>query len=182
MARKNTRAFEHLRAIPWVFSWSQCRHMLPAWFAAGTGLTDFANEKPENLALMQKMYSEWPFFKNVIDNLQLALLKADMLAASEYVTLVKNQEAASRIFNTIREDYERTEKIALQISGSKKLYEQDANLRESTIKRSPYVEVLNFLQVDLINELRSVNEPDAELIEQALLTINGISVGIRSTG
>ena len=182
MARKNTRAFEYLRAIPWVFAWSQCRHMLPAWFAAGTGLTTFANEKPENLTLMKEMYVKWPFFKNVIDNLQLALLKTDMLAASEYVTLVQNQEAASRIFSTIKEEYEKTEKIALQISGSKALYEQDTNLRESTIKRNPYVEVLNFLQVDLINELRSAEDLDAELREQTLLTINGISVGIRSTG
>jgi len=182
MARKNTRAFEHLRAIPWVFSWSQCRHMLPAWYAAGTGLAEFANVKPENLALMQEMYAEWPFFKNVIDNLQLALLKTDMLAANEYVGLVHNKDAAARIFANIKEEYEKTEKIALQISKSKALYEQDANLRESTIKRNPYVEVLNFLQVDLINELRASEEPEIELREQTLLTINGISVGIRSTG
>jgi phosphoenolpyruvate carboxylase len=182
IARKNLRGFEYLRAIPWVFSWAQCRQMLPAWFAAGTGLTAFANEKPENLALMQEMYAKWPFFRNTIDNLQLALLKADMLAASEYVTLVKNQKMANRIFDTIKEEYAKTEKIALQISGDKELYAQDENLRQSTIERNPYVEVLNFLQVDLINKLRSSTEPDAELMEQVLLTINGISVGIRSTG
>ena len=182
ISRKNSRGFEHLRAIPWVFSWAQCRQMLPAWFAAGTGLAAFANEKPENLALMQEMYAEWPFFRNTIDNLQLALLKADMLAASEYVTLVKNQEAANRIFDSIKEEYAKTEKIALQISGDKELYAQDENLRKSTLERNPYIEVLNFLQVDLINKLRAADKPDAELTEQALLTINGISVGIRSTG
>ena len=105
-----------------------------------------------------------------------------MTAASEYVTLVKDQEAASRIFNIIKDEYEKTKLIALKISGDKELYEQDSNLRESTLKRNPYVEVLNFLQVELINELRSADEPDSELMEQVLLTINGISVGIRSTG
>jgi len=182
IARKNTRRFEDLRAIPWVFSWAQCRQMLPAWFAAGTGLVAFADEKPENLALMQEMYAQWSFFRNTIDNLELALIKADMTAASEYVTLVKDQEAASRIFNIIKDEYEKTKLIALKISGDKELYEQDSNLRESTLKRNPYVEVLNFLQVELINELRSADEPDSELMEQVLLTINGISVGIRSTG
>ena len=182
MARKNTRRFEDLRAIPWVFSWSQCRQMLPAWFAAGTGLSVFVAEKPENMALMKEMYANWPFFKNVINNLQLALLKTDLLAASEYVTLVENQEAATRIFNIIKDEFEKTKKIVLQISGSDALYEQDVNLRESNLKRNPYVEVLNFLQVDLINELRSAKELDVELREQVLLTINGISVGIRSTG
>ena len=182
MARKNTRAFEHLRAIPWVFSWSQSRFMLPAWFAAGTGLATFANQSPENLALLQEMFERWPFFKNVIENLQLAVLKTDMLAAKEYVTLVKDKEVANRIYSTIKEEYEITEAITLKISGSKELYEQDANLRHSTLKRNPYVEVLNFLQIYLIDELRNATDLDLELREQTLLTINGISIGIRSTG
>ena len=183
VARKNTRRFEHQRAIPWVFAWAQCRHMLPAWFAAGTGLASFAHEKPENLALLQEMYTQWPFFRNTIDNLQLALLKADLMAAQEYVTLVKNQEAAHRIFGIIKDEYERTKEIILKVSGATKLYEQDINLRKSTLKRNPYVEVLNLLQVELISELRATTgDPDKEQMEQTLLTIKGISVGIRSTG
>ena len=182
MVRKSGRRFEYLRAIPWVFAWTQSRHMLPAWYAAGTGLTTFAKENPDNLALMQEMYDQWPFFRNVIDNLQLALMRADIKTAKEYTTLVNDQEAANRIFTNIEEEYKMTEEIVLKISRDEVLLEQASNARDSSIKRKPYMDTLNFLQVALIKELRSAKEPDDELMVQTLLTINGISAGLRNTG
>ena len=182
MARKNTRRFEYLRAIPWVFAWTQSRHMLPAWFAAGTGLTAFASKKTENLELMQEMYTQWPFFRNTIDNLQLALTRADIDAVSEYATLVKDQEAANRIVKNIKDEFEKTKEIVLKISGDEVLLQQSPNIRDSADMRTPYLDVLNFLQVNLIGELRATNKPNDELMEQTLLTINGISAGLRNTG
>jgi len=182
MARKNARRFEYLRAIPWVFAWTQSRHLLPAWYAAGTGLTAFASEKPENMALMKEMYEEWPFFRNTIDNLSLALMRADMGTAKEYAGLVEDREAADRIFSNIEEEYAKTKEIVLEISGGKVLLEQTANARESVLKRNPYMDPLNLLQVNLMKELRSAEEADEELMVQILLTISGISAGLRNTG
>ena len=182
MARKNARKFEYLRAIPWVFAWTQSRHMLPAWYAAGTGLKNFVEAKAGNLALMQEMYEQWPFFRNVIDNLQLALMRADIDTAKEYATLVNDQEAANRIFSNIKEEFEKTKDMALKISGNNVLLEREAYLRDSSIRRKPYMDPLNFLQVAIIKELRSADEPDEELMIQALLTIGGISAGLRNTG
>jgi len=131
---------------------------------------------------MKEMYEQWPFFRNVIDNLQLALMRADIDTAKEYATLVNDQEAANRIFSNIKEEFEKTKEIALKISGDKVLLEQISYLRNSSLKRKPYMDPLNFLQVALIKELRSTDEPDEELLIQALLTINGISAGLRNTG
>ena len=181
MARKNQRRFEYLRAIPWVFAWTQSRHMIPAWYAAGTGLTTFAAEG-NNLVLMQEMYAQWPFFRNVIDNLHLALTRANMSTAKEYANLVKDQEAANRILTNIKDEYERTKEIVLKISGDKVLLEQQPSVRDSYMKRKPYMDTLNLLQVALIKELRSTDVPDEKLMIQTLLTINGISAGLRSTG
>jgi len=182
MSRKNARRFEYLRAIPWVFAWTQNRHMLPAWYAAGTGLATFAEAKEENFALMKEMYEKWPFFRNTIDNLQLALVRTDIVTAKEYVKLVKDQEAGMRIFKNIEAEYEKTKEMALRIAGDEVLLEQIPHIQDSAAKRNPYMEPLNFLQVVLIKELREADEPSEELKLQTLLTINGISAGLRNTG
>ena len=182
MVRRSGRRFEYLRAIPWVFAWTQSRQLIPAWYAAGTGLTSFASEKPENMDLMKEMYEEWPFFRNTIDNLELALTRADMRTAKEYAGLVNDTEAAQRIFSNIEEEYEKTLKVVLEISGDNVLLEKAANVRDSTIKRNPYMDPLNLLQVKLIRESRLAKEPDDELVIQTLLTVSGISAGLRNTG
>ena len=182
MVRRSGRRFEYLRAIPWVFAWTQSRQLIPAWFAAGTGLTKFASEKPENMELMKEMYEEWPFFRNTIDNLELALTRADMMTAREYAGLVNDKEAAKRIFSNIEEEYEKTLKIVLEVSGDSVLLEKAANVRDSSQKRNPYMDPLNLLQVKLIKEARAKEEPDEELIIQTLLTVSGISAGLRNTG
>ena len=182
MSRKNARRFEYLRAIPWVFAWTQNRHMLPAWYAAGSGLSEFAEKKESNFQLMKEMYEQWPFFRNTIDNLQLALVRTDIVTAKEYVKLVKDQEAGNRIFGNIEKEYEKTMEMALRIAGDEVLLEQIPHIQDSAIKRNPYMEPLNFLQVILIKELREADEPSEELRLQTLLTINGISAGLRNTG
>jgi phosphoenolpyruvate carboxylase len=182
MSRKNQGKFEDLRAIPWVFAWTQSRQLLPAWYAAGTGLAGFVAKGEHNLSLLQQMYTKWPFFRSTIDNLQMALMKADITTAREYLLLVEDQTIAERIFTNILEEYERTKEILLRITGDKELLDHTPNIKESIYRRNPYVDPLNFLQVELIKELRSQVEPNEELLIEVLLTISGISAGLRNTG
>jgi phosphoenolpyruvate carboxylase len=182
MSRKNQGRFEDLRAIPWVFAWTQSRQLLPAWYAAGTGLAGYAKGGKQNLQLLQQMYEKWPFFQSTIDNLQMALMKADITTAREYLLLVEDQTIAERIFTNILEEYERTKEILLRITGDKELLDHTPNIKESVYRRNPYVDPLNFLQVELIKELRDQDEPNEDLLTEVLLTISGISAGLRNTG
>lgn len=182
MSRKNKGRFEDLRAIPWVFAWTQSRQLLPGWYAAGTGLDSFARKGVQNLQLLQEMYEKWPFFQATIDNLQMALMKADITTAKEYLTLVEDKTIAERIFSNIFAEYEKTKAILLEITGDKELLDHTPNIKESVYRRNPYVDPLNFLQVELIKELRRQEEPNEELLKEVLLTISGISAGLRNTG
>ncbi len=182
ISRKGSGRFEDLRAIPWVFAWTQSRQLLPAWYAAGYALDRFAARGGGEL--LQEMYRDWPFFHNLIDTLQMALMKADLLAAREYMHLVQDQAVANRIFSAIEEEYRRTEKMILFISGQRELMERIPVIRSSIRLRNPYVDPLNFLQVELIGRLRSLaeGEEDPSLRKEVLLTINGIAAGLRNTG
>lgn len=152
MSRKGSQRFEDLRAIPWVFAWTQSRQMIPAWYAAGTGLQAFAKESSDNLQLLQSMYQKWPFFQSTINNLQMALMKADLKTAKEYINLVQDEAIAERIFGDISEEYERTKEVLLQITGNRELLDHTPSIQESVHRRNPYVDPLNFLQVDLIKK------------------------------
>lgn len=182
MSRKNQGRFEDLRAIPWVFAWTQSRQLLPAWYAAGTGLAGFVTKGEQNLQLLKQMYEKWPFFQSTIDNLQMALMKADITTAREYLTLVEDQTIAERIFTNILEEYDRTKEVLLKITGDKELLDHTPNIKESVYRRNPYVDPLNFLQVELIKELRNQGGSNEELLIEVLLTISGISAGLRNTG
>lgn len=182
MSRKNSEKFEDLRAIPWVFAWTQSRHMIPAWYAAGTGLQAFIDQDQGNLSLLQTMYQKWEFFHSTINNLQMALMKADMQTAREYLELVEDPEVAERIFNDISDEYERTKQALLAITGYEELLNHIPNIKESVYLRNPYVDPLNFMQVELIRELRSDENPSDELITEVLLTINGVAAGLVNTG
>jgi phosphoenolpyruvate carboxylase len=182
MSRKNRGRFEDLRAIPWVFAWTQSRQLLPAWYAAGSGLESFASKSDQNLQQLKVMYEKWPFFRSTIDNLQMALMKADITTAKEYLLLVEDQQIAERIFSNILEEYEKTKSILLKITGDKELLDHTPNIKDSVYRRNPYVDPLNFLQVELIKQLRQQDEPTEELMTEVLLTISGISAGLRNTG
>jgi len=183
--RKGSDRFEDLRAIPWVFAWTQCRFLLPAWYAAGTGLQSYYGNDPERLNVLKRMYAEWSFFRTLIDNLQMALAKADMIIAKQYVAMIEDQGIAERIYNLIREEYELTSALLLEITGQQEILDNVPVIQESIKLRNPYVDPLSYMQVSLLNELRSLREKNGDdpfLLREVLLTINGIAAGLRNTG
>lgn len=183
--RKNSDKFEDLRAIPWVFGWTQSRYLFPAWYAAGTGLNNYYQGKEERLEELRRMYNDWSFFQALIDNLQMALSKADLKIASEYANMVKNEEAKQRILSAIIEEYHLTTDLILKITGQQEILDNVPVIQESIRLRNPYVDPLSYLQVKLLLELRSLREQgkdDVNLLREVLLTINGIAAGMRNTG
>lgn len=184
MSRKGSERFEDLRAIPWVFAWTQSRFLFPAWYGAGTGFQSFIAKDENNLPLLQTMYRKWPFFHSLIDNIQMALSKGDLFIAKEYIELVQDQTTAKRIYGEIEREYHCTKEMVLQISEQKELLENIPIIKESIRLRNPYVDPLSYIQIDLISKWReSLNqEKDESLLREVLLTINGIAAGLRNTG
>lgn len=183
--RKNSDNFEDLRAIPWVFSWTQSRYLLPAWYAAGTALQTFYANDENNLNELRQMYRKWSFFQSMIDNLQMALAKADLNIAEEYSKMVKDESIGKRIFNMIQQEYKLTEQLLLKITGQNEILDNVPVIQESIRLRNPYVDPLSYLQVQLLSELRlkrEAGQDDAELLREVLLTMNGIAAGLRNTG
>ncbi|MBB6671250.1 phosphoenolpyruvate carboxylase [Cohnella nanjingensis] len=183
--RKNSERFEDLRAIPWVFAWTQSRYLLPAWYAAGTAFERFVGGDPAKLETLRRMYREYSFFATLVDNLQMALAKADLLIAGKYADMIKDDEIHARIFTLVEEEYNRTTAILLQITGQNEILDNVPVIQESIRLRNPYVDPLSYLQVQLLTELRerrADGEDDAELLREVLLTINGIAAGLRNTG
>ena len=183
--RKNSDRFEDLRAIPWVFAWTQSRYLFPAWYAAGYGLQSYYQGKPERMQKLREMYSNWSFFSTMIDNLQMALGKADLQIAKEYAQMFSNQEAAQRIFEQIRNEYTLTSELILQITGQNEILDNLPVIQESIRLRNPYVDPLSYLQVQLLKELRQIRRQSGDdhvLLREVLLTINGIAAGMRNTG
>jgi phosphoenolpyruvate carboxylase len=183
--RRNSMRIQDLRAIPWVFSWTQNRHLLPAWFGFGKAMSAELTRNPESLREFRRMYQFWPFFQAMIDNIQMALAKADMLIAAEYVRLVEDEALAARVFGRIQEEYERTKRVVLEITGEQGILANAPVIQESIRLRNPYVDPLSYLQVLLLEELREARrngDDTAEDINDVLLTINGISSGLRNTG
>ncbi|MBG9795959.1 phosphoenolpyruvate carboxylase [Paenibacillus dendritiformis] len=183
--RKNSDRFEDLRAIPWVFAWTQSRYLLPAWYAAGTGLQSFYQGKEENLAVMRDMYRHYSFFRSMIDSLQMALAKADLVIAKEYSGMVKDDAVRERIFRLIEEEYKLTSDLILKITGQQEILDNVPVIQESIRLRNPYVDPLSYMQVGLVSELRELREAGNDnpiLLREVLLTINGIAAGLRNTG
>ncbi|SDX31709.1 Phosphoenolpyruvate carboxylase, type 1 [Marininema mesophilum] len=181
--RKNSRAFENLRAIPWVFSWTQSRNLFPAWFAAGTGLSHIASQ-PGGVDRLREMYQSWIYFRSLIDNLQMALAKADLVIAREYSTLTKDSAVRDDIYRQMEEEYGKTKEIVLAITGQTEILDHIPVIQESIRLRNPYVDPLSFIQVYLLGLSRNAENPAMreDELEQVLLTINGIAAGLRNTG
>lgn len=187
--RKGERKLENLRAIPYTFAWTQNRHLVTAFFGIGTGLTKAAGN---DWSLLQTMYREWSYFKGLIDTIELALIKADMSIAEAYAQNVSNPEVGQRILETIQKEYHATQEAILIITGREELMETSPWLKRSVVVRNPYVDPLNFIQVELMK--RKADGPgqtesdreDAEYlyaIEELLrLSIQGIASGLRTTG
>lgn len=179
-SRKKVTDIDGLRAIPWVFSWSQSRMMFPGWYGVGTAFQRFIEEDPSHLALLQEMYAEWPFFRALLSNVDMVLAKSDMEVASYYSQLVEDPEGQA-IFQTLEAEWQRTKDLLLQIEGEEQLLAQNNYLRDSLAMRLPYFNALNYLQVELIR--RSRQEPLSPLASKILhITINGIATGLRNSG
>jgi phosphoenolpyruvate carboxylase len=179
-----------IRAIPWVFSWMQSRCNLPGWYGLGSGLEAVLDREREGqsggLGLLQEMHAGWAFFHMLLETAELSLLKADMGIARMYAGLVQDRALAERIFADIQAEYDRTVQSVLKVKGQARLMEDEPVIERSVHLRNPYVDPLNFLQVDLLRRLRRLDDPEGEearsLREAIMVTINGIAAGLRNTG
>ncbi|GGP26087.1 phosphoenolpyruvate carboxylase [Silvimonas amylolytica] len=181
-ARKNTNSIADLRAIPWVFSWSQCRLMLPGWYGFGTAIAEYLAETGDKgLAVLQELYKDWPFFQVTVSNMEMVLAKSDIAIASRYSELVRDQDLARRIFGRIRDEWQRAVDAVLAITGHSELLGDNPMLARSLDNRLPYLDPLNHLQVELLKRMRAGDESE-ELQHAVHLTINGIAAGLRNSG
>ncbi len=188
--KSGSKSLDDLRAIPWVFGWTQSRHLLPGWLAVGTALENFVNQRPrENLRLLGEMYAEWPFFHSTISNIEMTLAKADFQIARQYASRTLDRRLGQRIFRMLEEEYERACRVTLQITGERRLLDQSPVLQRSIAVRNPYVDPLSYLQVELLARRREKagrtgpsNADQEKLLYATLLTINGIAAGMRNTG
>ena len=180
-SRTTSSAFGHIRAIPWVFSWMQSRFNLPSWYSLGTGLESFSDH-----AMLREMYDGWPFFNNLLDNTEISLLKADMDIAALYVDLVPDHDIGNNIFSVIKNEYDRTRTSVLSISGHNALLELDPITQSAVDLRNPYIDPLNYIQVDVLRRLRNLHnqdDPAAEALREVMaITINGIAAALKNTG
>jgi phosphoenolpyruvate carboxylase len=180
-ARGKSSEVTKIRAIPWVFSWMQGRFNLPGWFGLGSALGAIQDE-----GLLREMYKGWALFKTILDNAEMSLLKADMGIASLYVDLVPDRDLAGAMFDTIRSEYDRTRDVVLSISGHANLLDEEPITQHAIQLRNPYVDPLNYIQVEMLRRIRALSDPEGEeaqkIREVISLTINGIAAGLRNTG
>ncbi|HET7597867.1 MAG TPA: phosphoenolpyruvate carboxylase [Burkholderiales bacterium] len=181
-SRKAAWGIEDLRAIPWVFSWSLSRIMLPGWYGFGTAVRDFtAQPGGQAMALLKAMYRDWPFFRTLISNMDMVLAKSDLGIGARYAALVRHQDLSACIFGAIRDEWERAVRFVLEISGQQQLLASNPTLARGFRNRSPYIDPLNHLQVALLARWRAGDASPA-LKRAILLTINGIAAGLRNSG
>ncbi len=176
-AKRRAGGVEALRAIPWVFAWTQNRAILPGWYGVGTALASLA-DKPGGEAELREMYRRWPVFRTVIDNVEMVLAKSDLKIAARYAQLAP-PEARQAIWPRILEEYRRTRRLIKRVTGHRKLLEENEPLRRSIQLRNPYVDPMSFLQVELLRRKRTGDE---RCDRPLLLTLNGIAAGMRNTG
>ncbi len=175
-SRKKSDAIEDLRAIPWVFSWAQARIMLPGWYGVGAAIKAF-----EDKGLLREMASAWPLFGATLANMEMVLAKSDMGVAARYAGLVEDKALGEAIFGRIRDGWQQTHDGLLGITRQTRLLERSPALEESIRLRTPYIEPLNLLQIELLKRHRA-GEEDARIGEGILLSINAIATALRNSG
>ncbi|MDP1583745.1 MAG: phosphoenolpyruvate carboxylase [Bradyrhizobium sp.] len=181
-SRKKTRAIEDLRAIPWVFSWAQCRLMLPGWYGFGSAVEAWIAQHPDKgMPFLRELYREWPFFRTLLSNMDMVLAKSSIAIASRYAELVPDTELREKIFGRIRREWHLSIETLLDIMGQERLLQGNPLLERSIRNRFPYLDPLNHVQVELLKEHRAQN-PDEQVLRGIQLTINGISAGLRNSG
>ena len=177
--RQQSRRIEDLRAIPWVFAWTQSRFVLPGWFGLGVGLA--RGRRRFGLEFLQAMEAEWPFFAATIGNAEMALAKSDLDIASRYAALVSDAALRQRIWDRIAEEHQRATSEILLLTRQERLLDREPVLRRSIDRRNPYVDPLSFIQVEQLRRLRS-GEREENTLRAILRTVNGIAGGLKSTG
>ena len=184
-SRKPSQKIEDLRAIPWGFSWGQCRLTLPGWYGFGTAVEAFLNapgKKPEaQLALLRKMHREWPFFSTLLSNMDMVLAKSDLALASRYSELVQDARLRKKVFGAIEAEWQRTAEALTRITGEQDRLAHNSALARSIRHRFPYIDPLHHLQVELIRRWRA-GEGDERVQTGIHISINGIAAGLRNTG
>jgi phosphoenolpyruvate carboxylase len=192
-SRKATRAIEDLRAIPWSFSWGQCRVALPGWCGFGTAIAQYlgndtgnnAKQRAERLALLRKMHKGWPFFGTLMSNLDMVIAKSDLAIAARYVELVEDKKLGKRIFALIKAEWQATSDALALITGEPNRLASNPSLARSIAHRFPYLDPLNHLQVELMRRYRQRKEGDPEnaRVQTGIhISINGVAAGLRNTG
>jgi phosphoenolpyruvate carboxylase len=181
-SRKKTREIEDLRAIPWVFSWAQCRLMLPGWYGFGSAVGTWISEHPDKgMPFLRELYREWPFFRTLLSNMDMVLAKSSIAIASRYAELVPDVALREKIFGRIRQEWHTSIEKLLDIMGQERLLQGNPRLERSIRNRFPYLDPLNHVQVELLKENRAQN-PDEQVLRGIQITINGISAGLRNSG
>jgi len=176
------RSKDSVRAIGWVFAWGQSRHALPAWYGIGAALESWRGSDPSRLAKLQNMYLDWPFFRTLLANAQMALTKTDMNIAREYAGLCLDASGGKQVYETIREEYQRSVRQILNVADIRTMLEESPELAISLNRRNPYLDPLNHIQVVLLRKLRQDEAPDSPWLEPLLRSINAIAAGMRNTG
>jgi phosphoenolpyruvate carboxylase len=182
---KKDRSKASVRAIPWVFGWAQSRHTLPAWYGLGTALAQWRGQDPARGTMLKRMYHEWPFFRSLMSNTQMALFKANMEIANEYAELCSDADARTRIYRLVREEFDRTLQQVLDVCQAKYLVEDSPVLALSLARRNPYLDPLNHIQIALLKRYRGApgDETQPSVWRDPLLrSINAIAAGMRNTG
>jgi phosphoenolpyruvate carboxylase len=180
-SRTNSSRIADLRAIPWVFSWAQCRLMLPGWFGLGAAVTAYLGEHEDGMGLLKAMYREWPFFQALLSNTDMVLAKSDIAIASRYAELVKDSALRDAIFARLRTEWKDSISAVLEIMDQQTLLETNPLLARSIRNRFPYLDPLNHVQIELLGRHRS-GDTDERVVHGIHLTINGIAAGLRNSG
>ena len=184
-SRKASQKIEDLRAIPWGFSWGQCRLTLPGWYGFGAAFEAFLNapgkDPKAQLALLRKMYRQWPFFSTLLSNMDMVLAKSDLALASRYSELVTDTRLRKKVFGAIEQEWQRTADALTRITGDKQRLAHNTALARSIRHRFPYIDPLHHLQVELVRRWRN-GEGDDRVQLGIHITINGIAAGLRNTG
>jgi phosphoenolpyruvate carboxylase len=180
-SRTKSDRIEDLRAIPWVFSWGQSRMIIPGWYGFGSAVEKFRARHADGLSRMQQMYQSWPFLQALLSNMDMVLAKTDFSIASRYAALVEDEKLRESIFSRIENEFNLTAEALCAITGQRHFLESNPVLARSIKERTPYIDPLNHLQVDLLGRYRSGDE--SESIRRGIyLTINGVAAGLRNSG
>jgi phosphoenolpyruvate carboxylase len=180
-SRKPGDRITDLRAIPWVFSWSQARIMLPGWYGTGTALESWVGNDPARLERLRELHRRWPFLRTVLSNMGMVLAKTDLGLAERYASLVPDPELRARVWEPIRAEHERSCRMLLAVTGDDRLLADNPSLARSIRNRFPYLEPLHHLQVEMLRRRREGD--DDELVRRCIqLTINGVATALRNSG